>query len=206
MATYHDYVIKDGKFIGEFEKMYQVCENPWNQCSVDYIENSFSRTTTILNLNRLGIKSVVEFGCGLGFYTNMICRHAGVTVKGVDISKTAIERARKTFPELEFAVDSATNISRYGNFEAVLFAEITWYILNDIDEIFRLMLQHFKGKYFFHNLVFYKGQQRYGTEFFTSLKEFIEYVPFELVSYAEGTTAESDTIETSTVFRIVKKR
>lgn len=28
---YQDYVIKDGKFVGEFEKMYQDCDNPWHQ-------------------------------------------------------------------------------------------------------------------------------------------------------------------------------
>ena len=26
-----DYVIKDGKLIGEFEKLYQNIEDPWNQ-------------------------------------------------------------------------------------------------------------------------------------------------------------------------------
>ena len=28
---YQDFVIKDGKFIGEFEKMYQNFDDPWNQ-------------------------------------------------------------------------------------------------------------------------------------------------------------------------------
>ena len=28
---YQDLVIKDGKFVGEFEKMYQEFDDPWNQ-------------------------------------------------------------------------------------------------------------------------------------------------------------------------------
>ena len=30
---YHKYVIKDGKFIGDFETMHQNCEDPWFQDS-----------------------------------------------------------------------------------------------------------------------------------------------------------------------------
>jgi hypothetical protein len=31
IKSYHDYIIKDGQFIGEFEKMYKHCEDPWMQ-------------------------------------------------------------------------------------------------------------------------------------------------------------------------------
>lgn len=31
MKDYHDYVIKDGKLIGEFDKMYADCDDPWHQ-------------------------------------------------------------------------------------------------------------------------------------------------------------------------------
>ncbi|MBC8109763.1 MAG: hypothetical protein H7Y04_01745 [Verrucomicrobia bacterium] len=64
------------------------------------------------------------------------------------------------------------------------------------------MKEHFSGKYFIHNLVFYKGTQKYGTEYFTNLKEFIEFVPFKLIGYSEATTDLDTTIETSTIFQI----
>ena len=44
---YQDLVIKNGKFIGEFEKMYQRFDNPWNQTNKDYVENSISRQIVI---------------------------------------------------------------------------------------------------------------------------------------------------------------
>lgn len=31
MKTYHDYVIKDGQFIGEFNEMYRAFDDPWMQ-------------------------------------------------------------------------------------------------------------------------------------------------------------------------------
>ena len=31
MDRYQDYVIKDGKFIGKFEEMYQKFDDPWHQ-------------------------------------------------------------------------------------------------------------------------------------------------------------------------------
>ena len=40
---YQDFVIKDGKFVGEFEKMYQQFEDPWDQTKKGYVENSISR-------------------------------------------------------------------------------------------------------------------------------------------------------------------
>ena len=39
---YQDLVIKDGKFVGEFEKMYQEFSDPWNQSEeVHYSEGVF---------------------------------------------------------------------------------------------------------------------------------------------------------------------
>ena len=34
---YQDYVIKDGKFIGDFEKMYQNCSDPWEQSNAKFL-------------------------------------------------------------------------------------------------------------------------------------------------------------------------
>ena len=64
------------------------------------------------------------------------------------------------------------------------------------------MSEKLKGKYFIHNLVFYKGQQKYGNDYFTNLNEFIKFCPFELLGKVEINLKESDTIETSTIFKI----
>ena len=64
------------------------------------------------------------------------------------------------------------------------------------------MKQKLKGKYFIHNLVFYKGQQQYGKEYFTNLNEFVKFCPFELVGKAEIDIINSNVIETSCIFKI----
>lgn len=197
--TYHDYVIKDGQFIGRFDEMYQKFDDPWMQSSQP---NPYSRMATIINIQRFGIGSVLEVGCGLGHYSQAIFQQTGIIPTGIDVSETAITKAKSLYPHLQFGVDTVDNLAHYKDLEAILFAEVTWYILDKLPAIFETMRQHFSGKLFLHNLVFYKGSQRYGTDYFTSLAEFIDYVPFPLLARVEGTTVNDSTIETATVFKI----
>jgi hypothetical protein len=71
-----------------------------------------------------------------------------------------------------------------------------------IDKVFNTMKRNLKGKYFIHNLVFYKGQQKYGRNYFLNLKEFINFCPFELIGKVEIDIEDSDCIETSSIFKI----
>lgn len=123
--------------------------------------------------------------------------------KSVDISLVAIEKAKKLFPDLDFEVaDICTELTKYKAVDCVLLSEIIWYILPSLKGIFKVLEKEFKGKYLLVNQVFYKGTQKYGTEYFTNLKEFIQYVPFTLLGQCEATTINDSTIETSTIFKI----
>ena len=200
MSTYHDFVIKDGKFIGKFDEMYRQYSDPWMQ---SLQPNKYSRMAGILHLKNYNIKSILECGCGLGYYADWIRRETGITPKSIDISPIAITNARNLFPELDFEVANvSTDLKMYSYYDCILFAEIIWYILPDLGTIFNTLKENFKGKYFLVNQVFYKGTQKYGTEYFTNLEEFIKYVPFQLVAKCEATTIEETTIETSSLFRI----
>lgn len=199
---YQDYVIKDGHFVGRFEEMYRHFDDPWHQSEPRVAQESYSRWATILHIRRFGIGSLVECGAGLGNFTHLITEETGARVTGIDISETAVRKARTSYPNLRFEVDTVANLSRYRDHEAVLFAEITWYLLDQFDSVIEILRSDFAGKYFLHNLVFYKRGQQYGREYFTTLDEFIERVPFELIARMEGTTRDMDTIETSTLFRI----
>ena len=200
MKTYHDYVIKDGKFIGEFEKMYEDCEDPWIQSTQP---NKYSRTAGILHIKKFDMKSILECGCGFGYYANWIYHDTGIIPKSIDISKNAIRRAKKLFPHLDFEVANVvTDLKNYKAYECVMFAEIIWYILPDLEKIFEMLRKEFKGKFLMVNQVFYKGTQKYGTEYFTNLLEFIDYVPFSVLGVCEAATVDDTTIETSTIFEI----
>jgi SAM-dependent methyltransferase len=200
MESYHDYVIRDGKFIGKFNEMYSRFDDPWHQSEQP---NKYSRMAGIMHIRNFGIKSVLECGCGLGYYANWIHHETGIIPKSVDISPVAIEKARILFPRLDFEVaDISKQLENYKNYDCILFAEIIWYILPQLNDIFEALKRDFKGKYLIVNQVFYKGSQKYGTDYFTNLKEFIQYVPFKLLGQCEATTAAETTIETSTIFQI----
>tara|TARA_Y100000996_G_C22532555_1_gene647098 strand:- start:784 stop:1395 length:612 start_codon:yes stop_codon:yes gene_type:complete len=201
---YQDFVIKDGKFIGEFEKMYQNFDDPWNQKKEGYVEKSISRQVVCNYLKIFNIKSMVEFGCGLGKTTKFISDNTGIDILGVDISETSIKRSKKSYPKLKFEVNDIINIDKYYNYDCFFFSEITWYILQDnkIDKIFDMMKNKLKGKYFIHNLVFYKGQQEYGLDYFSNLEQFIRFCPFEILGKNYTDFENSESIETSTIFRI----
>ncbi len=198
--TYHDYVIKDGKFIGKFNEMYTEFDDPWTQSNQP---NKYSRMAGIMHIKNFNIKSILECGCGLGYYADWVKRETQITPKSIDISSVAIEKARKLFPNLDFEiVNISTELSRFNNYDCVIFSEIIWYILPNLIDIFKILEKDFKGKYLLVNQVFYKGTQKYGTEYFTNLNEFINYVPFTLLGQCEATTINDSTIETSTIFKI----
>ena len=198
--TYHDYVIKDGKFIGKFDEMYAKFEDPWRQSTQP---NKYSRMAGIIHLMNLGIRSLLECGCGLGYYAEWIYKETGIIPKSLDISSVAVNKARELFPYLDFEVaDIAKQLQDYKNYDCILLSEIIWYILPDLAGIIDVLEQHFKGKHLIVNQVFYKGSQKYGTEYFTSLEEFIAFMPFTLIAQCEATTDSDTTFETSTIFKL----
>jgi SAM-dependent methyltransferase len=198
--SYHDYVIKDGKFIGKFDEMYSEFTDPWTQSTQP---NKYSRMAGIIHIKNFEIKSILECGCGLGYYAEWIRKETKIIPKSIDLSPVAIEKAKKLFPDLDFEVaDISSDLSKYKEYDTVMLSEIIWYILPDLKNIFEVLEKDFKGKYLIVNQVFYKGTQKYGTEYFTNLSEFIKYVPFSLVGECQATTIKDSTIETSTIFKI----
>ncbi len=203
--SYHDYVIKDGKFIGKFEEMYKAHDDPWMQSQQP---NRYSRQMAIMNIKRYGIKSIVEYGCGLGYYANWIYKETGIVCKSIDISETAVRRAQRKFPLLDFNVGDIKDLGRLGNkqnIDCILLADITWMILQDLDHINEQLLEYFRGKYLINNFVTYKGTQKYGLDFFTTTKEYIDYMPFKLIGYGEATTIDDHNIDSTTIFKIEEK-
>lgn len=199
-------MIRDGKFIGKFEEMYQKFDNPWHQ--IEAADDSYARHATLLSIKNCGIKSVLEVGCGLGCFTNYL--HTNIPdlqIVGMDISETAITKAKKRYTDLEFIIGNlreySQNIVSGGGYDAYLFAEIMWYILNDLDIIIDNISRNCKGKFVIINQTFYKaGQQKYGRDYFTNLAEMMDYLPWKNIRSIVIERDDLDTIETHSVYCI----
>lgn len=113
-TDYHDYVIKDGKLVGKFEEMYQHSNDiPWRQ---DQQESWIDvRMTLELMHRKNNYQAVIDYGCGLGNYLDILCRRLNIAKGfGFDISETAVLKAGKAFPNYCFKQADLTSSSVEG--------------------------------------------------------------------------------------------
>jgi SAM-dependent methyltransferase len=188
---YQDYVIKDGKFVGDFEEMYQCFEDPWLQSIEDNILDS--RRVIAKNwIKRISNKHQVrccEIGCGYGFITSNLSQE-GIDCIGTDISPTAIERAKNLHPECKFKVADFNDFDFYTEkkINVFLMAEITWYVLpklkSFLEGIKRIKKETNEPVYLIHLLTTYAdGVQKYGSDYFTDLDGILNYFSLNYVEY-----------------------
>ncbi len=176
---YQDYVIRGGKLVGEFDQMYQDFEDPWHQS-----KKELWATDKIVGIHLLekaravgGRRRVVEFGCGLGHYTKRIHQH-DFDVLGIDISRTAIERAKAANIGPEFLVADILDLERYKGFgpEILVLPEVTWYVLDKLKDFVQLARTEMPEAWILHLLTTYPpGVQQYGREYFTDLDGILEF-------------------------------
>ncbi len=193
---YQDYVIKNGKLIGEFERMYQDHEDPWYQSQIE--EYASDKAITINLIRKLKVKKVIELGCGLGNFTKKISDN-NVKVLGVDISKTAIKKAKENFPKCSFRVGDILEFDIYRDFkpDLIIMAEITWYILNKLDYFLSFIKRELPITYLIHLLATYPPDvQQYGNEKFTNLNEIMSYFGMNYLEWGEIHSSDNDCIKT----------
>ena len=174
---YQDYVIRNGKFIGEFEAMYQDFDDPWNQTKREAKSNE--KKIALDFIKKKGFKRIIEFGCGLGDYTSRLKKTAGSAL-GVDISETAITKARLRHPNTDFTTGDILDFEIIKNYkpDCIVFAEITWYVLDKLAEFRSYISSELSGKCigFVHLLMTYpEGEQKYGTEYFVDIGGIMRY-------------------------------
>lgn len=73
--------------------------------------------------------SVLEVGCAEGAFTKRLLTVAK-NVTGIDVSKTAIEKARKNVPGAQFAVASFEDFDSDKKFDVIICSEILYYIID----------------------------------------------------------------------------
>ncbi len=171
---YQDYVIRDGNLVGEFEEMYRDFDDPWEQTAHE--DNALDKSVGVALLKKHGHRRPLEYGCGLGHYTNRLYRELGAGA-GLDISETAIAKARQLYPGPTFFVGDILHVEPLAEFspDVLIFSQITWYVLEKLAD-YKSLLGTYAGRSFLHLLEIYpEGKQSYGREYFVGLEGILDY-------------------------------
>lgn len=197
---YQDYNIKDGKLVGEFEQLYKDYADPWDQSTREQYTSEKAVALNLIQklganrLLKLGANRVLELGCGLGYYTRRIADLGGETL-GIDISETAVTKARLNFPGVTFATGDILDFDLYRNFkpDVIVMAEMTWHVLEKLDAFLEFLREEMPEVQIIHLLNTYPpGVQQYGKEKFTNLTEIMAYFNLNYSEWGEITYPEFD--------------
>ncbi len=146
-----DFIFKDNngtlEFIGDFDGFYNSCPDPWGQLDSNdakmkkYYEYSRSSLLKYIKLLEYDIKSITEYGCGLGYVTSLISKSVSENIKieGVDISSIAIKKAIEINNEARVEFRSSSLVDDILNLknkkDLIILNQLLWYLVDDIDII-----------------------------------------------------------------------
>lgn len=160
-------------FVGDFEGYYQESSDPWGQSATRemgrYYRLSRQRLVEFVECcpNR---GEILEVGCGHGHVAQLIAAQFPQShVTGLDISVTAIDRARAGYPGLAFVagdIADSDTVSKLatGRFNVIILNQLLWYILDTLPVVLgnvRTLLSD-DGCLIISNA--FARNQRYGTE------------------------------------------
>jgi ubiquinone/menaquinone biosynthesis C-methylase UbiE len=195
--NYQDFVIRDGKFIGEFEEMYNRCTDPWGYKVIgsDNIDHK-----TILEFCDYVLKKkikkikVLEMGCGLGILSNQLAKK-GFKTFAFDISKTAIYKASKKYKNknLNFFVSDFDNYVKFKKIKPDIYilSDISWYVLPKLKKFISFFKKKSNPAYLIHCLAIPKIQ-KYGKNYFQSEKTILNFFNLNIIATANLKYFEED--------------
>ena len=184
MNDYHGYVLQGDRFIGSFEQMYRDCSDPWQQDAVERL----SEEVALSLLGRRTHRRVLDLGCGKGRFTHLLKQATGASVTALDVSPTAVQAAESRYPGIRFLAAEVPPLPfPDGEFDLVVAAELLWYVLPKLGELFsevRRVLSN-SGRFLILQTFYQPGQQRYGREVMASPADLLRMLPFDLLHQVE---------------------
>lgn len=126
-----------GTFRGKFEEMYRDIEDPWG-CEAGCSSLNNRIFLDVVFNDRSHYERILDVGCGLGGLLDTIrMRNGEGYVLGVDISQTAIHKAERRYPGIDFRChDLLRDELPERNFDLVVLSEVLWYVLDDLPLFF----------------------------------------------------------------------
>lgn len=197
--NYHDYVIKDGRFIGRFEEMYQNCDDPWHQDKYEYssegvVDGHSYKRMSIECLKAIGYRNfnkILDIGCGKGNFTNFIHHsYPEAKIHAVDISETATTVAGNRYENIDFyCTDITREALDYSVYDCIFMNETMWYVLPQLKELFQQIntgLLRSQGIFVLNNHLYQDEKQIYGREYITTIETLLELMPFKIIHTLEN--------------------
>ncbi len=186
---YHDYVIKDGKFIGKFEEMYQNIDDPWYCGEAQALQYDLM----LCLLDRINLKGtkVLDIGCGRGAFTARLRKQLPkAEILAVDVAPMAIKKAKRDYSDIDFRVmDIKKEYKKIKEkFDLIIMSGLMWYILPEFREIMNYLMENVlkKNGYFLTFQPFYKPQeQKYGNEIVRSVQDMLSLINLEPIEMIE---------------------
>ncbi|MDO8674953.1 MAG: class I SAM-dependent methyltransferase [Candidatus Omnitrophota bacterium] len=188
-----EYVFKKVKgdqlaFVGDFDVFYKNEDDPWGQKGSDVRLNEYyqySRRNLLETLRTFTSSKtkvgILEVGCGLGYVADFLNKGlagAQAAVTGMDISQTAVAKAKKVFPHLNFvAADiGEVDLKHKASYDVIIMSQILWYVLEKLPQIFRNFKRLIKpsGHVVFVNA--FLREQKYGRNIVDGFDGLVRYV------------------------------
>ena len=205
MKKYQDLVIKNGKFVGKFEEMYQKSSDPWNLKKNKFDQNLNYKIilhycSEIKKLKKSKKLTTLEIGCGFPQISYELYKN-NFRVFGTDISKTVISKSKKKYPKLKnnLFVSDFLNFPLYEklNPDILILSDVSWYVLPHLKKFIKWYKKLKKKTYLIHSLAVYdKKKQLYGKEFFYNLETIKSFFKLKYLSssYIENLHQEKHTL------------
>ena len=113
MPAYHKYVFDSSRraLVGKFEEMYQAEDSEGFDSWYERDLRELRKTISLTILNAYSFGRILELGCGKGSFTQFLKKKNNEVV-ALDSSHTAIEKARQSFPDIDFRFGDVSEVAR----------------------------------------------------------------------------------------------
>lgn len=146
-TNWNDYWFQGDKLVRDFESMYKDIDEPWLQREKTVQPRLYVGLGLIqwmLRNDSARKLDILDVGAGLGGPTEFLRPYGKITA--TDISPTAVEKANRLVPDVEWVVDDIRNFREdwRGRFDLIWIFEVVYLVAPEIDIVLPNLLNYLK--------------------------------------------------------------